>query len=536
MTEDQRYHPLLILFEVWKLIKNTFSVIILLFVIQMGSEAKWVIYGRWIFYLVIVVSLITIVWRWITERYRLDDTSFYLEQGVFVKSKRTIPFRKIQNVNRHATLFHRIFKVTSIRFETGMTGDEAAVEFHVISRAEADRLEKYIADQVNKERVASAMNSKNTMNETETVPSDASEIDLEADQAAEASFDKVEDTAFNGTSEQTPEVQQRTLHFKPTKKEVLKASFTSLSFLVLIPIVGTLYSNVQEFIDIEEQAEGILSTVLSSWWMTTLVIAGIIVLAVMLGIVTTFLKYGNFEISSDEERIYIAKGIMEQTAFSIAKEKVQAIEITQSFIKRLLGLAEVKLVTAGSVGEAEHEVNSLYPFLPVSKVHSIIPEMLPAYEVTLEMQRLPRTSLGLRLVRPSWIWIIATALLVYFRPNLFGWNEAWWVLSASLLVCVVVWRVLDYLNCRYSIGEHFVQFKSGGFSTSLFISKRAKIIEVKVTQGILQRRLDLASIQTTNRAKPVLHHKAQDVPVEAADHFYMWYMERTQDISTLHER
>lgn len=535
MTEDKRYHPLLILFEVWKLIKNTFSIIILLFVIQMGSKAQWVIYGRWIFYLVIVGCLITIVWRWFTERYRLDDTSFHLAQGVFVKSKRTIPFRKIQNVNRHASLFHRIFKVTSIRFETGMTGDEAAVEFQVISRAEADRIEKYIADQVNKERVASAMHSKNNTNEIDSAPNDENEIELTADQIQDSS-DEAHNTVHAATSEQAPEAQQRTLHFKPTRKEVLKASFTSLSFLVLIPIVGTLYSNVQEFIDIEEQAEGILSTVLSSWWMTSLVIAGIIVLAVILGIVTTFLKYGNFEISSDEERIYIAKGVMEQTAFSIAKEKVQAIEITQTFIKRLLGLAEVKLVTAGSVGEAEHEVNSLYPFLPVSKVHAMIPKMLPAYEVSLDMQRLPRTSLWLRLVRPSWIWIVATALLVYFKPNLFGWNEAWWVLSAGLLVCVVLWRVLDYLNCRYSIGEHFVQFKSGGFSTSLFISKRAKITEVKVTQGILQRRLDLASIQTTNRAKPVLHHKAQDVPVQAADHFYMWYMERTKDVSTLHEQ
>ncbi|MCM3783465.1 PH domain-containing protein [Neobacillus mesonae] len=514
MTDEQRYHPLRILFGVWNLIKNSFSVIILLFVLRMGSEAKWVIYGRWIFYLVIAVSLVMIVWGWFTERYRLDDTSFHLHKGVFVTSKRTIPFTKIQNVNRHASLFHRIFNVTSIRFETGMSGDEAAVEFKVISRTEADRLEKYIAERMNRENIISDSTTGQAATEQNAVQ------------------EAVQESRDESAPMENSRIQRRTLHFKPTSKDVFKASFTSLSFLVLIPILGTVYSNVQDFIDIEEQAEGVLAAVLSSWWMMTLVITGLIVISIILGIVTTFLKYGNYEISSDEERIYITKGVMEQTSFSISKEKVQGVEITQSFMKRMLGLAEVKLVTAGSVGEEEHEVNSLYPFLPVREAYSMIPNILPSYEVSQDMIKLPRKALWLRLVKPSWIWIIATALLVYFKPAVFGWDQIWWVLSVILLLCVVVWRMLDFMNSRYMIGEHFIQFRSGGFGTSLFISKRSKITAVKVTQGFLQRRIALASIHTTNRAKPVLHHTAHDVPEKAADDFYMWYMGRTKDVYT----
>ncbi|MDV2686973.1 PH domain-containing protein, partial [Alkalihalophilus lindianensis] len=104
--------------------------------------------------------------------------------------------------------------------------------------------------------------------------------------------------------------------------------------------------------------------------------------------------------------IYINKGVIDETAFSIAKDKVQAIAIEQSFTKRLFGLAEVKLTSAGSLSleEDASDINSLYPFLPVRRAYEMVSEILPAYEVTLEMKRLPRKSLWARLLRPSWLW------------------------------------------------------------------------------------------------------------------------------------
>ena len=107
-----------------------------------------------------------------------------------------------------------------------------------------------------------------------------------------------------------------------------------------------------------------------------------------------FLKYGNYQISSDHDRIYITKGLIDETAFSIAKEKVQAIEIKQSFMKRLLGLAEVKLTSAGglSSGEDTLEINSLYPFLPVKRAYEMVSEILPSYEISQKMSPLPIKS------------------------------------------------------------------------------------------------------------------------------------------------
>lgn len=498
MTETKRYHPLLILVDLWKLVKNSSFFVIFLFVIKAGSDSAFITYGRIVFFLVLGITVISIILKWFTHKYELDENSFHLYKGIFSKSVQTIPFSKIQNVNRHTSLFHRIFKVTSIRFETGMAGEEAAVRFEVISQIEADRMEAYVTSA--------------DRDELATIHSRNDDIEL--------------------SSEVDAENVNRTIHFKPKKMDILKASFTSLSFLVLIPLVGSFYLKINEIFHVEEKAKGIFMSIMSSGWTVMIIIIVLVITSATFGIVRTFLKYGKYQISSDPDRIYITKGVIEETTFSISKEKVQAIEIKQSIIKRLLGLAEVKLTSAGSLssGEDTLEINSLYPFLPVKRAYEMVSEILPSYEVTSKMIRLPKKSLWVRMFKPSWIWIIATAVLFYFKPSILKVEQAWWILSAVLFILIAVSRLLDFFNTRYILNDQFIQFKTGSLTTSLFVSKREKIIEVKVTRNIIQQMVGLATIETTNRAKPMHHAGVDDVPLELAASLYQWYMGRRNEI------
>ncbi|AWX54968.1 hypothetical protein AB432_007945 [Brevibacillus brevis] len=502
--EAKRYHPLTILFDLIIQVKHLFFPALILFVFNYDSTSAFITYGRIVFYFYVGGMLIYLLLKWVSYKYRLDETAFHLYAGIFTKTKQTIPFTKIQNVNRHTTLLHRIFKVTSIRFETGMVGDDSRVEFAVISLNEADRLEAY---------------TKQGMR-------------LEKEPEAEAEGKEGDATSSGeiGTPSATPE---RIIHFTPTKKEIIKASFTSLSFLGMITLLVWAYFKLTEYIDVEEQVVGIYSLIMSSWTFITLTAVGLLVLSIVFGMVTTYIRYGKYEISSDHERIYIAKGVIEETAFSIAKERVQAIKIKQSLLKRMLGLAEVKLTVVGGDSDSDkdkQDVSSLYPFLPVKRAYEMISEILPAYEVKEEMTSLPKKALWVRLVRSSWIWIIGTGALSYFKPNIWGWEQAWWVISIALTLIILAFEVIEFCNTRYTLNDHFIQFQTGSLTTTLFVSKREKIIEVNVKRGLLQKRLGLASIKTVNRAKPVSHKGVTDVPIELAEGFYQWYMGRRKEI------
>nr|WP_285862901.1 PH domain-containing protein [Brevibacillus sp. MER 51] len=488
--EAKRYHPLTIFFDLIIQVKHLFFPALILFVFNYDSTNAFITYGRIVFYIYVGGMLVYLLLKWVSYKYRLDDTAFHLYEGIFTKTKQTIPFTKIQNVNRHTTLLHRIFHVTSIRFETGMVGDDSSVEFAVISLNEADRLEAYTKQAVRLE-----------------TPS----VEI-------------------GTPYATPE---RIIHFTPTKKEIIKASFTSFSFLGMITLLVWAYFKLTEYIDVEEQVVGIYSLITSSWTWVTLTAVGLLVLSIVFGMITTYIRYGKYEISSDHERIYIAKGVIEETAFSIAKERVQAIKIKQSLLKRMLGLAEVKLTVVGGDSDSDkdkQDVSSLYPFLPVKRAYEMISEILPAYEVTEKMTSLPKKSLWVRLVRSSWTWIIGTGALSYFKLNIWGWEQAWWVISIALTLLILAFEVIEFYNTRYTLNDHFIQFQTGSLTTTLFVSKREKIIEVSVKRGLLQKQLGLASIKTVNRAKPVSHKGVTDVPLELAEGFYQWYLGRRKEI------
>ncbi|MEI5908636.1 PH domain-containing protein [Bacillus spongiae] len=492
MIDVKHYNPLLILFNLRKLVKNSIFIFIYLFVIKMGSESTFIQYGRLIFLLCIGVTIVSIIIKWLTHTYQLDETSFHLYKGLFKKTKQTIPFSKIQNVNRHTSILHRIFNVTSLSFETGTAGKDGTVEFEVISRTEADKMEEYI--------------SRKSIDEL------------------------AQPETKNEENELT--LSNRTLHFKPTKVDLLKASFTSLSFFVLIPLIISTYFSVDDMFDVEGKVVGLFSAIFNSWWVVMIMMIVLIVASISFGMLRTFLKYGKYEIYSDDDRIYISKGIIDETAFSISKEKVQAIEINQSIMKRLFGLAEVKLTSAGSIksGGEGLEINSLYPFLPISRVEDLLLDILPTYKVTQKMVKLPYKALFIRMLKPSWVWIIATIALGYFKPDFLGNEQSWWILSLVLFVIIYVSRWLDFTNTSYILNNNFIQLKSGSLTTSLFVSKREKIIEVQVTCNKFQKLLGLASIEITNRAKPVRKTGISDIPLEFADLFYRWYIDRKQDI------
>ncbi|MBT2664728.1 PH domain-containing protein [Bacillus sp. ISL-4] len=478
----KRLHPFKIPFEFWKLLKGNAFFIIMLYVLNFGSEKTYMKVLQIGFLVYLIWKVISIILKWYTYKYQIKEGTIYITSGLISKSYRTVPLHKVQNVQQRTTLFHKIFRLTSLTFETGMTGDQGTVPFEVISRREAERLEGEYASKPE-------------------IP--VIEVDIPEERIAEPTHGK-------------------TIHFTPTKQDVLKASFTSLSFLALIPILATLYNTLDDFINLEN-AEGFLAKLLDTWWIITIVLAGLICVAVAFGIVSTFVKYGKYEISSDHERIYIKKGVLDESAFSIQKEKVQAVEITQSIIKRLLGLAEVKLVSAGNTGDEELETNTLYPFLSIERAYGMVEEILPAYKVERSMKPLSKQAFKIRMLRPSFFWILTTLAIYYFKPSL-------WYISLILLVLIYSLRIMDYKNSRYLLNDEFIQFKSGSLETSLFITKRSKVIQIEVERSKLQKLFGLATIETINRSKPVHHTKLQDVSVEYADEFYTWYMGRTKNI------
>ncbi|RWZ58569.1 hypothetical protein EQV77_06275 [Halobacillus fulvus] len=509
MTEVRRNHPLMMVHEIGKLLRNSFFFFFFLFVIHAGSESWYVVYGRYAFIVLFVLTLLQVPLKWYRHTYQLDETAIHVTKSLISTTKQTVPYSRIQHVHRKTRWFHRFFNVSSVTLETSTQDDDRSLYFPVLKKEQSEAMEQRIQ-------------GKREIVEIEAVEASPEPILQPAGGPV-----MVEEKA-PPQQVQAAELKDKHIHFTPGKKETLKASVASLSFLAIIPIAGSILSKVDD-LQMEQQLGGIFSFLFESAWMVTLVVVLAVILAAVIGIVKTVVKYGKYEIASTDEKIVITKGVVEEDYFSIDKNKVQAVLIEQTLMKRILGLASLKLVCAGGNGE-DTEVSAIYPFLPVNRANSLAEELLPEYHFAKQMEKLPKQALYLRLLKLSWLWIIATGLLYWFKPEPLGMEIPWWLLSLGLGTIILLSRVLNFYQSRYALNERFVQFRSGGFTLTTYLSKRDKIIEMEASRSFIQKQFGLASLNTVNRSNPVRHTAMEDVPEEWAKEVYGWYVERKQEV------
>ncbi|WP_417898489.1 PH domain-containing protein [Bacillus haimaensis] len=467
----KRYHPAWIALELLTALKNSVFAIFFLFILKANSTSSWIVWGRYLFIAAAILTIFSVLLKWLLHRYELQESSIVVKEGILVKKQRTVALERIQNHHSKTTFVHRWFNLTSLTLETGTSGDEAAITFPVITNLEKDR-------------ILSLLEEKESS--------------------------KVADGGENF------EKKGRTVHFRSTRKDLFKASFTSLSFLAIFPLLSAIYFNLADIFDIEDSAENAVEYLIGHWWMLIVLFVIAMLLSVAIGFIKTVIKYGNYEISDDEERIYIEKGVGSSSSFSIQKHKVQAVVVEQSILKRFLGLASIKLISVGSAEGEEKDTSSLYPFMPKHEAYELLHTLLPGYPIEENMQRFPIKVLWLKLILPYYFTILVAGGLFIFKRE-------WIWIAAVVFLLSFISRILDYYFTSYIRNGNTVQVRRGGFTNETFVTKRSQIQQITVHHSWIQRKFSVASLSFINRAKPMHTSELYGLSKEEASEFYRWY-------------
>lgn len=479
--QGKRQHPLWILFSIVKSIKEVIIPIIYFFLIQMNSDSFFTKYGSLALIAYMIYRVISILFSWKNFKYVITGKNIEITEGRLKKEKRYIPLDRIQSIQQNTTFFHRMVGLTSLTLLTGATDDSSSVKLAVISLPEAS-------------------NIKSQLNLSPHVQKDEQEPLKDADENARTE------------SDMKP-------HYEMTNKEIVKASFTSFYFLAPIPFLLFIYGKLDDIFSIEDFFESAFHSLDLSWFMISLIVLIALILSIIIGVLLTYLQYGNFQISSNDERVYIRKGVFNQTNFSIPKNRINAIKLNKSLMRRWLKMVRVELVSAGSIGEEESHTNVLFPFISEQRAKQLVPEILPAFHFETIMTKLPRSALWTNLLRPSYLWIIATIVVFYFWPT-------YWYASPALLILVIVSRISAHHRSGYTLTNSFIQLESGTFSTEVFVTTRKKIAELEIKESWLEQRFGLASLSISTRAKPMEVTTISRIPKEMAIRYYHWYANR----------
>jgi len=500
----QRVRPISLLFViVAKLRQWIIPLVVGLYSAQQGN---FVLVGIGIVVFAIVFALALI--RYFTLQFRLADGELQVREGVLFRSNRTVPVNRIQNIDLVQNVLHRLFRVAEVRIETA-SGKEPEAILQVLSLVDVERLRASVFEQT---QVSSI-------------------LPLVAPSAVANVVDGGSESVLSQSPAAMPLQLERTelVLLSLSLKHLALAGLTSNRGLLLVPIaLGVLYESrnlpgVANFaspvrnrfrIRSDDIYEMIPTGIPSFYFVLTLLV-GLIVAFTLLklfSIAWFVIRFYGYELKLIGNDLRIGCGLFTKVSATVPRSRIQFISIHRSWLGRKLGLASIRIETAGGGGnENENASQSVARrwFVPVlweSQVAGLVEQLRPDIQWT-ESQFDWRPLSPLAATRIRRFAIVATVLLTLVAG--FVWRP-WGAAIGLVLLPTLLWAAWRTAKAmRYARSDSLVLFRSGLITRKVSCAFTDKIQTLRLSQSPFDRRWKMATLAVDTAAAGPAEHRIE---------------------------
>lgn len=442
MFEPKRLHPIVIVLNIGKSIKQLiFTFIAFLFIGNEGKGGKlFLLIGSLAAAIFIVTSSIL---SWLKYTYRLEQGELRIEYGVFVRKKRYIPLERIQSLDLSEGILQRPFGLVKMKVETAGGGDEAEAVLSAISKQEAEYIQEY---------VTSAKNTTSSTSELEPVDSSQS-------------------------------------IYKITPSQLIILSLTSGGVGVVISAVLAFFSQLDELIPYEEVFRGFGKWAVGNFMIIAVFVVFGFILAWIIALIGTMLKYANFTVVKTERELIITQGLLERRQITIPLKRIQAVRINENIVRQFLGYGSVIVESAG--GSANNQEGSKVMVLPLVKkteISAILSPHLTDYQFNTRFTPAPKRA-RFRYILRSWLWVIPVVVLSII------FLKAWGLLSFVLLGIITWWAILKFKDAGWNLEQQQLSLRYRTIIRTTAFIKKNKIQSINMKESYFQRKKALASVE-----------------------------------------
>lgn len=471
----KRLHPLWIAFEILNTLREIIVPAVIFFLINLSSESIWVKFGLIAIIIYLIYKIIVTFFEWKNYTYLLASDHIEIVEGRFITKKRYISFNRIQGYEQHTSFFHRLFRLTAVIIKTGSSGEDAVVKLEMIGKHEAEKIVHILKQYEN-------MNTS---------------------------------TEISSTDE--PNINK---HYEISWKEIVLISISSLYFLAVIPVILSFYSKIAEFFTMNEWLLNIYEELRQSFFHIIVTSIILLIILIIAGILLTYIRLGKYIVSSDHHNIYISKGILNTTNYTIPRNKINGLVIKKAFPRRLFHIVRVELVSLGdSFSEENVDTDTLFPFISEKRLKNLLNEVIPEYRIAENLHSLPKEAYFVNLIQPSYSLVIVTFFVFFFWPE-------YWFIPLAFFLWLVFYRILKTKLTKFYRDEEQILLQSGVMTTEIFITNCERIDEFTIEQSWLERILHLATLDVSIRAKPIYSMKVEHLQLEDANDCLEWYQNK----------
>lgn len=455
---------------------------------SVGSDAANT--AQWVAILLTVPSLLLAIAGWLMFRYRLEADELIIDSGVISRRRRVIPLARIQNIDLRQSAIERLAGVAEIQMETASGGAETEASLAVLSLPVARQLQTELM-----RRRAAARSVR------DPEPATARTADAAGTVADPVAADPVAPAGSppDQRPEPPPEQQPRRLLRLSTADLAIAGATSNEAGLIAAGLATgiQLLGDVAGAHRLEEWVEGTFSQGAAFGLIGALAIGAALTLAFVvtgwvLSIFVSIVRYHGFTLTRVGDDIRREYGLLSRHHSTVPLERVQAVRIEESILRRPFGLVALKVETAGAGpkqrnrGGGESEA-----FVPIARKHDVGPllrEVFPSARFEdVKMHSVSRVAIRrtfLRLAAPVSLAAAATAALL---------GTSWLALLA-LLAPAWLYARADYRARAWARPPGFTLVRGGVMTRTNWVVPEEKVQTLHLNDTPFQRRLGLRTL------------------------------------------
>ncbi|MCR9291933.1 MAG: PH domain-containing protein [bacterium] len=555
LSLPQRLHVSSLIFEIISNIRR-YIVPAVVGIVGAARGANW---GAGIAIFVFAISLLATLVRYFTLRYRISGTDLVISEGLLFRRLRSVPIRRIQNVDLTQNPLHRLFGVAEVRIETA-SGTEPEATLRVLTGSQIEELRAAIfrgvaaspghplTEDANAAPIPAASHPWNAPTTTHTFPTHAAspEKQIPEQQIAEA--------------QEKPHVAIPRLVYKISLKELVLAGMASNRGMVLLGIaLGFFFQgDFEDRIDIEAW-EGVVPATQGPGQLALLIALAFVALMLLLrllGIGWYILRFFGYQLTEQGDDLRISCGLFTKVSATVPRKRIQLISIHRSLIMRWLHLATIRIETAGGAGSENENAAATVSrrwFLPVvqeAEIGRVIEVLRPGTALAFESSQhdaqprsLPNSPQAAATSGLQWHGLAPLAerrllrlgVLFSLLLSLAGWFawHAWGLLAGLLFLPLAILLARKKARSRkFARTAWGVAYQSGWLTRKLSLSFYDRMQTLSVSQSPFDRRWNMASLSIDTAAAGPADH-AIDVSYLDAD-FAFHQFEELQRLAASH--
>ena len=421
-----------------------------------------------------VPSGVISVLQWLAFRYRLEGDELIIDSGVLSRRRRVIPVSRVQNVDIEQGFLERLVGVAELRMETASGGRETEASLAVLDLPAARMLQSEIM-----RRRASRLSATDTA----SAAGPAGQPDGSADAAVGPSSD----------ASPAPLLRLSTA-------DLAIAGATSNEAGLIAAGLATLLQFADDFGALERVGgalEGLFTRGAELGVGGAVVaVAGLVVAFFVLGwalsIAAHVVRFHGYTLTIDGDDLRREYGLFRRHRSTVPLERVQAVRVEETLLRRPLKLAALKIETAGAGpqqrGQQGQDSEAFVPIARLPEVGRLLRAVFPTADLErVELHAVEALAMRRALARAATPVIVAAAALAV----LVDVRWAWLLLG---LAGSWAWARAYYRSLAWGRPPGFAIARGGVMTRATWVVPERKIQTIHTRETPFQRRLGLSTL------------------------------------------